>query len=260
LYNKPGRLQLIGGSIGADVVVGNGTIVSDVGVRWQHGASIVQAKGTAGAKTFALQDEQQLQTQRDEVSALRVEVAELRDADASTRAELGTLREQITALREEVVMRGANPGVLKTDDGGDPPPANYPAVKFSWETVPVFFHADNFTGDFNDNALQQLAKYPIVTIEKWMGSLASCKAGGWSPCCGDGGVCLEDRAVANFKRLKALNANVSTVLYLNSVLNFPQYKLAKEMAAHPEYWLRDKNDAVIGLYGDFGPANMTVRP
>ena len=242
------------------MVVGNGTIVSDVGVRWQHGASIVQAKGTAGAKTFALQDEQQLQTQRDEVSALRVEVAELRDADASTRAELGTLREQITALREEVVMRGANPGVLKTDDGGDPPPANYPAVKFSWETVPVFFHADNFTGDFNDNALQQLAKYPIVTIEKWMGSLASCKAGGWSPCCGDGGVCLEDRAVANFKRLKALNANVSTVLYLNSVLNFPQYKLAKEMAAHPEYWLRDKNDAVIGLYGDFGPANMTVRP
>ena len=25
-------------------------------------------------------------------------------------------------------------------DGG------YPAVRFSWETVPVFFHADNFTG------------------------------------------------------------------------------------------------------------------
>lgn len=102
------------------MVVGNGTIVSDVGVRWQHGASIVQAKGTAGAKTFALQDEQQLKTQRGEVSALRAEVAELRDADASTRAEVGTLREQMTALRE-AVMRAANPSVLKTDDGGDPP-------------------------------------------------------------------------------------------------------------------------------------------
>ena len=54
-----------------------------------------------------------------------------------------------------------------------------PYVRFNWSTVPVFFHADNFTGDWNEESLLQLAKYPIVTIEKWMGSLASCKAGGW---------------------------------------------------------------------------------
>ena len=87
-----------------------------------------------------------------------------------------------------------------------------PHVRFNWSTVPVFFHADNFTGDWNEESLRQLSRYPIVTIEKWMGSLASCKAGGWSPCCGEGGVCEEDRIISNFARLKAVNKNVSTVL------------------------------------------------
>jgi hypothetical protein len=142
-----------------------------------------------------------------------------------------------------------------------------PAVRFDWSTVPVFFHADNFTGDWNNESLLQLAKYPIVTIEKWMGSLAACKADGWSPCCGAGGgadevgetaVCEEDRIISNFARLKAINKNVSTVLYLNSVLNFPQYRLAQQMQSHPEYWLRDASGKVIGMYGDAGPPNMTV--
>lgn len=133
-----------------------------------------------------------------------------------------------------------------------------PAVRFSWRTVPIFFHADNFTGDFNEEALQQLARYPIVTLEKWMGSLASCKASGMTPCCGEGGECVGDTIVRNFKRLKAINANVSTVLYLNSVLNFPQYRLAQEMEANPDWWLRDTDGKLVTMYGDFGPVNMTV--
>ena len=68
-----------------------------------------------------------------------------------------------------------------------------------------------FTGDWNAGALAQLAQYPIVTIEKWMGALASCRAGGMGPCCGAAGECVEDAIVRNFKALKAVNKNVSTV-------------------------------------------------
>lgn len=48
-YEKPAPLHLIGGSIGSNVVVGNGTIIYDVGVRWQNGGHIVQGAGTTGA-------------------------------------------------------------------------------------------------------------------------------------------------------------------------------------------------------------------
>ena len=56
--------------------------------------------------------------------------------------------------------------------------------------------------------------------------------------------------------LRAVHA--TQVLYLNSVLNFPQYRLAKEMEANPDWWLRDSDGKLVTLYGDFGPANMTV--
>ena len=73
-------------------MVGNGTTVSDVGVRWQNGAGIVQAEGTAGAQTFGLQERREAQALRSEVAALRGETAALRD--------------EVAALRE-AVRRGA---------------------------------------------------------------------------------------------------------------------------------------------------------
>lgn len=42
------------------------------------------------------------------------------------------------------------------------------------------------------------------------------------------------------------------------MLNFPQYRLAQQMESHPEYWLRDASGKILGMYGDFGPPNMTV--
>ena len=55
LFNKPGQLHLIGGTVGSRVVVGNGTSVFDVGVRWQNGGRVAQAEGTAGAKVYGMQ-------------------------------------------------------------------------------------------------------------------------------------------------------------------------------------------------------------
>ena len=34
--------------------------------------------------------------------------------------------------------------------------------KFSWDTIPVFYHSCNYTGAFTDVALQTIAKFPLV--------------------------------------------------------------------------------------------------
>lgn len=48
--------------------------------------------------------------------------------------------------------------------------ANLPlpsAVRFSWERVQPFFHADNVTGPYSDEAIRAIARFPLVTLEKW---------------------------------------------------------------------------------------------
>ena len=38
---------------------------------------------------------------------------------------------------------------------------------FSWDTLPVFYHSSNQSGDFSRDALETIAKFSMVTIEKW---------------------------------------------------------------------------------------------
>ena len=40
--------------------------------------------------------------------------------------------------------------------------------KFSWDTVPVFYHSCNYTGQFSDAAIAIIAKFPLVVVEKGM--------------------------------------------------------------------------------------------
>jgi hypothetical protein len=47
--------------------------------------------------------------------------------------------------------------------------ANAALPQFSWDTLPVFFHSSNSTGQYNDDALKVIAKFQMVTIEKCMG-------------------------------------------------------------------------------------------
>ena len=35
--------------------------------------------------------------------------------------------------------------------------------RFSWDTVPVFYHSCNFTGDYTDDALKIITKFPMVS-------------------------------------------------------------------------------------------------
>ena len=48
-----------------------------------------------------------------------------------------------------------------------------PMPRFSWDTLPVIFHSSNSTapnGMYSPEALKVLAKYSVVTIEKYQGS------------------------------------------------------------------------------------------
>ena len=48
-----------------------------------------------------------------------------------------------------------------------------PMPRFSWDTLPVIFHSSNTTapiGMYNPAALEILAKYAVVTIEKYQGN------------------------------------------------------------------------------------------
>ena len=40
-----------------------------------------------------------------------------------------------------------------------PPPSS---VRFDWATVQPFFHADNVTGPYSDEAIASMARFPLV--------------------------------------------------------------------------------------------------
>ena len=65
----------------------------------------------------------------------------------------------------------------------------------------------------------------IVMLEKWEGHcwqdcLASPQSGNCTAACG-----VEDLILDTHKRIKAINPSVCSVLYLNTLLDFPFYTL-----------------------------------
>ena len=37
---------------------------------------------------------------------------------------------------------------------------------FSWDTLPVYFHSQNYSGQWNAEATKQIARFPLATMEK----------------------------------------------------------------------------------------------
>ena len=99
--------------------------------------------------------------------------------------------------------------------------------QFSWNTLPVFFHSSNNSGQYNEEALQTIAKFQMVTIEKWMGSDVQ-------------NVDDEDEMVMAMKAIKKVNPNVSTYFYMNSFMDIPlMTRMHRQLQQNPEYYLRD---------------------
>ena len=119
----------------------------------------------------------------------------------------------------------------------NPPPPN---VQFSWEHVPVFFHTSNTTGPYNQEALKIMAKFPLVTIEKFQGPDSGYLYPAEQWVC-----CEEDRIVQALKAVKSINPNVTGIFYYNMVLDFPQYRLHQEFSKNESWWLHDDNGNVV---------------
>ena len=148
------------------------------------------------------------------------------------------------------------------DDGSLPLPSS---VAFSWATVQPFFHADNITGPYSEEAIAEIAKFPLVTLEKWHGACEGFVPANKDDACPSIGkdaypCCEEKRMVADLQRVKAINPNASTVMYFNMVLDFPQYELHHQMLAHPHWALALPNGSRCQMSGDSGPATKNPDP
>ena len=63
--------------------------------------------------------------------------------------------------------------------------------------------------------------------------------------------------LAAAQQIKAINANIHIGYYLNSALDWRQYRLHHTFMSHPEWWLRNAQGSVIELDGDRHFANHT---
>ena len=99
--------------------------------------------------------------------------------------------------------------------------------QFSWDTLPVFFHSSNTTGQYNDEALKTIAKFQMATIEKWMGYDVQ-------------GMDDEDEMVLAMKAIKKVNPTIATYFYMNSFKDRPEMtRMARQLEKNPDYYLVD---------------------
>ena len=122
--------------------------------------------------------------------------------------------------------------------------------QFSWDTVPVFFHSGNESGLYSQEALQTMAKFQMVTIEKFQSYQVQ-------------GIDDEDDMVAVMKAVKKINPNVATYFYMNSNKDIPELtRTARQFEQHPDWFLRNEDGIKVkdsqGLYV-FDLTNPVVR-
>ena len=127
-----------------------------------------------------------------------------------------------------------------------------PHVHWSWDRIPTSYHGAPRTRYFNQSEIKRLAKYQMVTLEKW-----------YTPCAAQGGYGIpqappscdsEGKAEAVFQQLKRLSPNITTNLYWNSMFDFAFYEAHQGMldleARGQHAFLRDKHGQVVYLCND----------
>ena len=132
-----------------------------------------------------------------------------------------------------------DPGPVPVPDPARPKPY------FSWDYIPLAFHGANKTGMYNQETVEVLGKhYQMVTIEKWYTECGSAHPIQKGPWCN-----VEKAMYTTFNQLKAINPNITNIMYLNSMMDFTMYnlhQLAEDLEAKgTRVWLRDKNDKKV---------------
>eukprot|EP00656_Telonema_subtile_P035929 TRINITY_DN39884_c0_g1_i1.p1 TRINITY_DN39884_c0_g1~~TRINITY_DN39884_c0_g1_i1.p1 ORF type:complete len:358 (+),score=63.78 TRINITY_DN39884_c0_g1_i1:102-1175(+) len=92
------------------------------------------------------------------------------------------------------------------------------------EHPPVFFHSQNTTGPWSQQAAERISRYPMATIEK---AHASAGANGTS----------ERRGPEACAQINRISPSVATVYYLNSAVDWKFYELHQLLEARPEWRL-----------------------
>ena len=133
---------------------------------------------------------------------------------------------------------------------------------FSWDTLPVAFHSCTSAAPLSPAQAFQLARFSMVTIEKYEdiaavaprstlappyadpGGLYACQNGSDLSRCG---CCAEDEIVRAARAIKAVDPTVVTIAYLNTQIVYPWYRAARAVATHPSWWLSgNKHDGPKG--------------
>ena len=71
---------------------------------------------------------------------------------------------------QDMVLAGVIPLALAAGTSALPPAAAAAGAvlpQFSWDTLPVAFHSANSTGSYTAGQIEQLARYQMVTVEKF---------------------------------------------------------------------------------------------
>lgn len=112
--------------------------------------------------------------------------------------------------------------ILSIDAGPDLP-------EFSWDTIPLFFHSMNMSGPWNDAALERIAQFPIVTMEKAHAL----------PHLVPGGDRLEDTVAYACNAIHKVNPKVKVLYYSNSVVAWEWQGLNSVIEDTTKYRLQD---------------------
>eukprot|EP00036_Acanthoecidae_sp_10tr_P014772 CAMPEP_0206291816 /NCGR_PEP_ID=MMETSP0106_2-20121207/3311_1 /ASSEMBLY_ACC=CAM_ASM_000206 /TAXON_ID=81532 /ORGANISM="Acanthoeca-like sp., Strain 10tr" /LENGTH=841 /DNA_ID=CAMNT_0053722381 /DNA_START=158 /DNA_END=2683 /DNA_ORIENTATION=- len=124
-----------------------------------------------------------------------------------------------------------------------------PTLRWSWDRIPTSFQGAKKERAFTELEVRRLAKYQMLTPEKWYTPCASKGPQQSGPSCD-----IENRTLELFKLLKALNPDQIRIFYWNTMLDFSFYAahaqmLEMEAAGLPSF-LRDERGEVMRLCND----------
>lgn len=135
-------------------------------------------------------------------------------------------------------------GLTLENDSSAPPSSLYP--EFSWDTVPLFWHAYEPNGPFNESELDFILRFPLVTIEKGQSIRQA-------PVSQD----AEDKIVAAARQVKSRKASVKVLMYTNAVIDWWMYKLHVYCQQHQTMWLHNEMGKPVLI---FNQTVFDVRP
>ncbi|MCM2370237.1 putative glycoside hydrolase [Aporhodopirellula aestuarii] len=104
--------------------------------------------------------------------------------------------------------------------------------EFSWDTLPLYIHIRKVDA-FNDQELNYLAGFPLITLEKTTGSRAYGST--------------DEGTIEAAKAIKQINPAAKVLFYRNVIVHYGTYSFDEQLADIPNWYLVDKrgNDQLI---------------